>query len=85
MRLSLTGYSHLAAEVLRMAQRLCEGRVVFVLEGGYHPDALRYGASNVARLLVGDQPDDSQSEPAKHRPDPDVADLIASIKKLHRI
>jgi acetoin utilization deacetylase AcuC-like enzyme len=85
MRLSLSGYSHLAAEVLRMAQRLCEGRVVFVLEGGYHPDALRYGASNVARLLVGDQPDDSQSQPAKQRPDPDVADLIASIKKLHRI
>ena len=86
MRLTLNGYSHLAGEVIRMAQRFCEGKVVFVFEGGYNMDALRYGASNVARLLLGDPPNDPLGgAPSSRRPDPDITALIALLQKLHRL
>jgi len=85
MRLTLRGYSHLAGEVVQMAQRLCDGKIVFLLEGGYNLDALRYGLSNVARLLLGDAPTDPLGAPSDHRPDPDIAHLVAQIQKLHQL
>ena len=86
MRLTLNGYSHLAGEVIRMARRFCAGKVVFALEGGYHPDALRYGVSNVARLLLGEPPTDPLGDaPPGPRPEPDIGALLALLRKLHRL
>jgi acetoin utilization deacetylase AcuC-like enzyme len=85
MRLTLNGYSHLAGEVIRMAQRYCAGKVVFMLEGGYNLDALRYGVSNVARLLLGDPPTDPLGAPPDTWPEPDIASLIAQLHTLHQI
>lgn len=83
MRLTLNGYSHLAGEVIHMAQRFCKGKVVFVLEGGYNMDALRYGVSNVARLLLGDPPDDLAGALPSPRPEPDIAALLTRLQHLH--
>jgi acetoin utilization deacetylase AcuC-like enzyme len=83
MRLTLTGYSHLAAEVIRMAQRFCAGKVVFALEGGYNMDALRYGVSNVARLLLGDPPIDPPGAQPSPQPEPDIAVLLGQLEQLH--
>jgi acetoin utilization deacetylase AcuC-like enzyme len=85
MRLTLNGYSQLAGELMRMARRFCEGKVVFVLEGGYDLDALRYGVSNVARVLLGDPPNDPLGPPPGPRSDPDIAALLALLQKLHRL
>jgi acetoin utilization deacetylase AcuC-like enzyme len=84
MRLTLNGYSHLASEVMRMAQRFCAGKVVFVLEGGYDLDALRYGVSNIARVLLGDPPNDPLGPP-QARPEPDIAASLAQLHELHRL
>lgn len=83
MRLTLTGYSHLAGEVIRLAQRFCAGKVIFVLEGGYNTDALRYGMSNVARLLLGDPPVDPPGTRPSPRPEPDIAALLTRLQQLH--
>jgi acetoin utilization deacetylase AcuC-like enzyme len=85
MRLTLNGYSHLAGEVMRMAQRLCDGKVVFVLEGGYSRDALRYGVSNVARVLLGDPPHDAPGAPPPVRPEPDITALLAQLHNAHKL
>lgn len=85
MRLTLNGYSHLAREVIRMAQRYCGGKVVFMLEGGYNLDALRYGVSNVARLLLGDPPTDPLGTPPDAWPEPDIASLVAQLQELHQL
>lgn len=85
MRLTLNGYSHLAGEVVRMAQRFCDGKVVFALEGGYDLDALRYGVCNVARVLLGDPPSDPLGPPPGLRSEPDIAALLAQLTRLHRL
>ncbi|MBV9513903.1 MAG: histone deacetylase [Mycobacteriaceae bacterium] len=85
MRLTLGGYSQLALEVIRMAHQLCAGRVAFLLEGGYHLDALRYGVSNIARLLLGDPPIDPLGPSSDTRPDPDIAGLIGQLRELHHV
>lgn len=83
MRLTLNGYSHLAGEVVRMAQRLCDGKVVFALEGGYNMDALRYGVSNLARLLLGDPPIDPPGAGPIPRPEPDLSAFVTRLRELH--
>jgi acetoin utilization deacetylase AcuC-like enzyme len=83
MRLTLSGYSHLAGQVIQMAQRFCDGKIVFLLEGGYDLDALRYGISNVARLLLGDAPADTSGAPCDERPDPAIASLVAKLQAVH--
>ncbi len=83
MRLTLSGYSHLAGQVIQMAQRFCDGKIVFILEGGYDLDALHYGISNVGRLLLGDPPADTLDAPCDERPDPAIASLLAQLHALH--
>ena len=57
MNLTIRGFAHLSCELVHMADELCDGRIIFVTEGGYHLDALSYGVCAVARALLGDPPD----------------------------
>ncbi len=56
LTLTLAGYDRLTRALVRMAQELCGGRIVFVLEGGYSLPALAEGVLNVAYALLGDPP-----------------------------
>jgi acetoin utilization deacetylase AcuC-like enzyme len=85
MRLTLNDYSHLTGELIHMAQQFCAGKIVFALEGGYNMDALRYGFSDVARLLLGDPPTDPMGEQLNRQPEPDIAALLTQIQQLHRL
>jgi acetoin utilization deacetylase AcuC-like enzyme len=53
-RLSLTGYDRMVRHLLRWADTWCDGRVVFVLEGGYDAAVLAHGVLNLSRALLGD-------------------------------
>ena len=85
MRLTLPGYAHLTSELMRMAERLCGGKIVFVMEGGYDLDALGYGVSNIARILLGDAPIDPLGDVPNKRAEPDISALIAMLKRLHKL
>ncbi|MFO7742951.1 MAG: histone deacetylase [Anaerolineae bacterium] len=52
MNLSLSGYATVQQELVTIAEELCEGRIVFTLEGGYHLDALAYGVLNAFHALL---------------------------------
>ncbi|GAB4509035.1 MAG: histone deacetylase [Anaerolineae bacterium] len=84
MRLSLTGYAHITRELIRMAQELCSGKIVFVMEGGYDLTALAHGMRNIAHALLGD---DEVSDPLGllKKPEPDIAPLIAQLRALHNL
>ena len=65
-----------------MAEQLCEGRIVFTLEGGYELDVLACGVLNAFYTLLGD---DTITDPIGPSPRPErpVDDLVARLKKAH--
>jgi acetoin utilization deacetylase AcuC-like enzyme len=84
MNLSLAGYAHLQRELVEMANQLCEGRIVFALEGGYELDALAYGVSNAFYALLGE---DTVVDPLGPAPGPErsLDTLIEDLQKLHHL
>jgi acetoin utilization deacetylase AcuC-like enzyme len=82
MRLSHRGYAHLSRELKRMADELCGGKIVFVMEGGYDLQALAHGMRNIAHILLEeDEISDFYGEaPGK---DPDVASMIERLQQIH--
>ena len=82
MNLSLTGYAWLEQELVRMAEQLCDGRVVFTLEGGYQLDVLACGVLNGFYAMLGE---DTIADPLGPSPYPErpVDTLIARLKQVH--
>ena len=50
---SLKGFFRMCQVLVSLSDELCEGRILFVLEGGYHLQALRYGLLNTVNVLLG--------------------------------
>ncbi len=55
LKLSTLAYGWMARFVVEQARKLCKGRAVFVLEGGYALDALAGGVLNVVKAMVGEK------------------------------
>ncbi|MBC8264075.1 MAG: histone deacetylase [Anaerolineales bacterium] len=84
MQLSITGYTHLARRLKAMADQLCQGRLVFTLEGGYELEVLAYAVLNTFHVLLGDEEIHDPLGPAR-RSERDVSDLLDQLKGLHRL
>ncbi len=82
--LSVAGYAALARSLIALARLLCEGRIVFVLEGGYDLRVMAYGAAATFRALLGDAEIDDPLGPAR-RPSRDLGDYVEQLKALHRL
>ncbi|MGD8967761.1 MAG: histone deacetylase [Anaerolineae bacterium] len=84
MNLSLAGYAHVQRELVRMADQLCEGRIVFALEGGYQLDALAYGVSNAFYAMLGE---DATIDPLGPSPrsERSLGTLIEDLQGLHHL
>lgn len=86
MRLTLTGYAQIARALVNMAESLCGGKIVFVMEGGYNLDALSYGMANIARVMLGDADSvDPMGAPDDGRGEPDVRPLIERVRRIHSL
>lgn len=84
MALSTTGFSHLTATLLALADELCEGRVALILEGGYSLEALGACAVASLRLMLGRDPGlDLLGRPQTDGIDP--GQQIATIRQRHPI
>jgi acetoin utilization deacetylase AcuC-like enzyme len=71
LRLSLAGFWRMATTVVALADRLCEGRLVVVLEGGYDLEVLSLGVADTCRALLHDPapgPDPLGPAPLPERP-----------------
>ena len=78
--LSLTGYAIMAQTLIKLAEEICDGRILFVLEGGYQYDVLSYGIANVFSALLGR---DNIFDPYGPMPEGErnVDDLIDQLKR----
>lgn len=77
--LSLTGYAKFGRALIRMANKYCDGKILFVLEGGYQLDVLSYGIANLFFALLGR---DSIHDPFGPMPkrEHDIQGLLDSLK-----
>jgi len=82
MNLSLTGYAWLQQELVRMAEQLCDGRILFTLEGGYQLDVLAYGVLNGFYAMMGE---DTIADPlgGSSYPERPVDALVTRLKEVH--
>ncbi len=85
MQLSVTGYATLVEELLALADELCGGRLVAVLEGGYNLDVLSHAVLSTLRVLSGDERGVSDPFGPPRTQERDVSDLIARVQNLHGI
>ncbi|MEZ4770593.1 MAG: histone deacetylase [Caldilineales bacterium] len=83
MQLTIPGYADLVARLLEMADDLCDGRIVFALEGGYHLEVLSHAVLNTVRQLSGQLADISDPLgpcPWKER---EAGNVIAQTRRVH--
>lgn len=85
MGLSLAGYDHITRELIKMAQKLCGGKIVFALEGGYNLEALGHGVRNIAHALLDDSTLSDPLGRGAHQREPEIEPLIARLHKIHRL
>jgi acetoin utilization deacetylase AcuC-like enzyme len=86
MNLSTAGFSRLVGILIEEAKFLCQGRIVFVQEGGYSIEAMAACVATCINLLLGDDAAvDSLGPGAMHpyRLNTDV--LIAELRRIHNL
>jgi acetoin utilization deacetylase AcuC-like enzyme len=83
MNASVAGYAGIAQKVYNLAADTCSGRIVCVLEGGYHLQALAAGVLATLRVLQG-RPDLIQDPlGARAGSRTAIGSVIGSLRRLH--
>jgi acetoin utilization deacetylase AcuC-like enzyme len=78
--LSLTGYARLGQALVELAAAVCNGRILFILEGGYQTDVLHQGLLNLLYTLLGQS---HMVDPIGPLPqaEPDITNLLAQLRQ----
>jgi acetoin utilization deacetylase AcuC-like enzyme len=85
MSLSCAGYYELALMLRQAADELCDGRIIFSLEGGYDLTALAWGVRACFDVLLGNPFAPDPHGPAPNADGPDVEPLLAAIRGMHKL
>ena len=80
--LSTKGYLTLAKRMVAMAEEYCNGKIIFVLEGGYDPINVANGADTVFKALTRSKSGNEANDPNPHK-EPDCESRIQEIRKWH--
>lgn len=85
MEVTPRGFANLSRIVLDFAQETCAGRVVFVLEGGYHLQGLRESAKEVLKTMWGDLLKEGREEELRQKVDHRLIDpILKKVKEAQR-
>ncbi|MBM3166992.1 MAG: histone deacetylase [Chloroflexi bacterium] len=85
MEMSIPGFARLAEILKTLANMLCQGRLVFALEGGYHLEALSHSISATLNVLLGNNEiSDPLGRKEAHRRPVSFDQFAAMIKDIHR-
>lgn len=83
LELSVDGYGWLMATAKALAQELCGGRLVLVLEGGYHLTALPWCVRRTLETLLGGAPTPDPLGPLSPDTRFELGELIATYREAH--
>jgi acetoin utilization deacetylase AcuC-like enzyme len=84
LQLSTTGYCQLGTALLRMAENLCDGKIVYFLEGGYDPDDLWDNVLAIFYSLKKETLPTDRLGPAPY-PEVNIDDLIETLQTIHGV
>ncbi len=82
LQLSADGYYALAKCLAGIAQQHCQGRIVYVLEGGYDPEVLCEGVLCVLHATAG-QPAPPESLGPAPDPEPSITGVLENVLAIH--
>jgi acetoin utilization deacetylase AcuC-like enzyme len=80
--LSTRGTFRLSKALVSLAAEFCQGRVIFVLEGGYDPQNVLNGSQAVFAALAGSKEAPAVEDGSPNH-EPDIEPLLAEIRSWH--
>lgn len=80
---SVDGYGRLVSIVKRLADELCDGRLVMAQEGGYHLVALPWCVRRSIELLRGDAPTADPLGTVETRTPAGFDEMLAQVRSIH--
>ncbi|HEY4711564.1 MAG TPA: histone deacetylase [Dehalococcoidia bacterium] len=86
MRVTITGFAQMAMILKELAAELCQGRLVFTLEGGYNLQVVASSIKAVFDVLLGNSEiDDPLGKVSVARKPEGFDEHIEAIKRIHHI
>ena len=86
MQVSISGFARVVKIIKELADGLCNGRLVFSLEGGYNLSALAASVKTTLDVLLGETDiEDRLGQPPYRIAVPNLTQLIKAIKKIHAL
>lgn len=82
--LSTRGFYDVSKKLVEIADEYCNGKIVFVLEGGYDPNNVAHGVEVVFDALTRRPLGIEAHDPSPYK-EPDFESRLDEIKKRHRI
>lgn len=85
MQVTPSGFANLCRIILDLAADTCHGRVILVLEGGYHLQGLREATKAVLKTMRGDMLAQGRDEQMRQHIDHKLIDsIIKKVKETHK-
>lgn len=82
--LSTAGFYAISKQLVALAEEICDGKIVFVLEGGYDPQNVAYGVDAVFGALTRSELKFEARDLSPHK-ELDCEARIAEIRQFHQI
>ncbi len=83
MKISVSGYGEMTSFLRRKAGELCEGRLVCMLEGGYHLLAEAWAVRTCLEVLLGETPVADPFGKAPEGSGCQIDRVLSAVKSLH--
>ncbi len=79
---STNGYYEISKALVEMAGKICRGRIVFILEGGYHPVYLAENVQAVMAALAGAPLPADSAGPCPY-PEENIQPILDRVREFH--
>ena len=84
MQVSVAGFTMMIKSISELACGLCEGRLIFTLEGGYAFAAQAAAVAAAFKVLLGETEIEDPIGPSPHKSSPlNIAHLIEEVRAVH--
>ncbi|MCX6012831.1 MAG: histone deacetylase [Chloroflexi bacterium] len=85
MQVSVDGFADIAETLKKLADELCDGKLLFSLEGGYNIQAIAYSIKATFDKFLGHGTISDPLGPAPGNMHPEINSLIDKVKRTHSL